>query len=88
MFEKPAIGGNISQLKCDRFTLKRNRSPGPVDYIPERSKDFIAKHGESHKFLKTKKEFWGDKDVRTDKDSPGFLYQPKYHFLSKKLAKR
>ena len=86
MFDAPAILGNISKLKCDRFTLERNRDPGPADYISERSKDFLAKKGESHKFPKTKKEFWLDKDVKTD--SPGYIYQPKYYFLSKKLAKR
>ncbi len=76
MFNRPSIGGNIPKQPCDRFTLYDSMDPGPTDYISERSKDFLAKKGESHKFTKTKKEFWPDKYVRTD--SPGYVYQPKY----------
>ena len=86
MFNQPSVGGSISKLPCDRFTLQDSMDPGPADYISERSKDFLAKKGESHKFPKTKKEFWMDKEIKHD--SPGFIYQPQYYFLSKKLTKR
>ena len=54
----------MSKLVCDRFNLPESLDPGPTDYIPERSKDYIKSKGESHKFHKTKKEFWLDKEVK------------------------
>ena len=76
----------MSKLVCDRFNLPESLDPGPTDYIPERSKDYIKSKGESHKFHKTRKEFWLDKEVK--QDSPGYIYEPKYYFLSKKMTKR
>ena len=63
--------------------------PGPMDYVPERSKDYIMKKvGTSNKFTSSKKEFWLDKKIKPLTTTPGYIYQPKYHFLSKKLSKK
>ena len=62
-------------------------NPGPMDYIPERCKDYLTKKPVGNKFSKAKKEFWLEKNVIAKKsNSPGFKYSPKYYFLSKKWS--
>lgn len=63
------------------FRWMTNESPGPAVYSIQHSINYLKPEPKLGSFPKTKKKYWLNQQPKTD--TPGPIYKPSKHFLSK-----